>query len=98
MDQIPSAAEDKVKRRRRSYRKKRSKQRLGRVERLKEAVQKRSKEVDSINHRAVVLRNLAVKVTTTNKSLKRYGAVVCVCGRGGGGGGQGWIQKKGKGG
>jgi SMC interacting uncharacterized protein involved in chromosome segregation len=55
----------------RKRKRKRSKKRLGRVERLKEAVQKKSDEVSGLYRHAAVLKNLATKVTITNKALKR---------------------------
>lgn len=57
--------------RKRLYKQRKPKKRSGRVERLKEAVQRRNEKLDNLNRHTMALKKLATKVTLDNKTLKR---------------------------
>lgn len=69
---------DCVKERRRLYKakKRKGKKRMGRLERLKEAMQKKEDQVKLLAHQTVELKKVATKATINNKLLKRFVAKI----------------------
>jgi len=62
--------------RKRQYRKKKRKTRVGRVERLKEEIHEKEGEVKRLKDSTAALKRLASKVTVSNKKLKRYNSYI----------------------